>query len=94
MGWGIGEMIIVVFKILSVVAFGVTQAKRPFLKDGIGTVPEANRKTKPALLIRNTQQAVFTPAIHPRTGVIVGKGSPGIAIGRIIFTYGAPLAVG
>ena len=56
-------MEVVVLDVLTVVTLFVGEAKRAFLEDGINAVPESNRKTEPALIVADTQQTVFTPAV-------------------------------
>jgi hypothetical protein len=93
-GGGIGEVEVVVLEVFAVVALGVAQAEGPLLKDGIGAIPEGQGETQPTLLIADAQQPVFSPAIHPRAGLIMGKGAPGIAIGGVVLPHRAPLAIG
>ena len=55
-------------------------------------VPQGERKAQPLLLIADSREAVFAPAICPAARVVVGKVVPGIAIGGIIFAHCSPLA--
>ena len=93
MGGGIGEVKVVILEIFAVVALGVAQAEGPLLEDRIGPIPEGHGETQATLLITNSQQAIFPPAIDAGAGLVVGKGAPGIAVGGIVFPHRAPLAI-
>jgi hypothetical protein len=87
-------MVEVILDVFAMVPFWVGKTVGPFLQDRIGPIPEGNGKAKSALLITNPQQTIFTPAIHARTGVVMGEIGPGITIGGIVLPYSSPLTVG
>src|SRR5207247_6493085 len=80
--------------VLAMVAFWPGQAKQALLEDGVTLVPQRNRKTQSAAVVADAQQAIFAPAVRPRTSVIVRKGPPRVAAGGIVLTHGAPLPFG
>jgi len=43
------------------------------------------------MAIRHSGNAVFSPTVRPRTGLLVGEVTPSIAIFRIVFSDGRPL---
>ena len=72
----------------------VGQAKKTLFEDAIDAVPEGDRDGKILVFITPAANTIFTPAVSPATGMVVGEIAPGIAIGRIVLTDGAPLSFG
>ena len=58
------------------------------------TVPAGHGEAQVRLVVADTEQSVFTPAISARAGVIVREVAPGIAIRRVIFADRPPLTLG
>jgi len=84
-------MKIVVLDVFTVIALSIGQAKWTFLQDGVLTIPESQGKTESTLVITDPQQTILSPAIDTSMSMIVGEGSPGIAISRVILADSAPL---
>ena len=78
------EVEVVFLDVLAVVALAVRQSEKPLLENGVLAVPEGQREAEPLLVVGNARQAVFTPAIGPPTGLVVGEEVPGIAILAIV----------
>ena len=85
------EVEVVFFDILAMVAFAIGQSEQTFFQNGILPIPEGKRKTKPLLVVGESRQAIFAPAIGPRASLIMGEIVPGIPIGAIVFPHRAPL---
>src|SRR5262249_14427227 len=64
------------------------------LFDVLAVVALAAGEAEEALaVVGEAEQAVLAPAVGPRPGVVVGEGVPRLAVGRIVFPNGAPLAL-
>jgi hypothetical protein len=74
------------------ITLAASEAKEPFFQDRVTTIPERQGKAQPLVVIRDASEAVFTPAIGPRTGVIVRKKIPGSPGGAVVFPHSSPLA--
>ena len=86
------EVIINFLHVFAVIAFGVVQTEEPFLENRIAPVPHSQTETKPTLIIAETGDAIFAPAIGATARVVVWKIIPRCATGRIVFAHRAPLA--
>src|SRR5260221_5991300 len=93
MGRRVVEKEVVFLHILPVVALGVRQTKEPFFEDGIGFVPQGQGETQATLVVADPQQAILTPAVGARAGVIMREECTRVAIGGIILSYRCPLAL-
>src|SRR5512139_322272 len=93
MGWSTIKIKIILLDILPVVALRISQAKHSFLQNGIFPVPQGKRKTDPLVIIRDSGDAILTPAVSPRSRLVVAKIVPGIPVLAVIFPDGAPLAL-
>jgi hypothetical protein len=82
---------VILFDIFAVVAFAVGQAEQTFFQDGVFAIPESECKTEMLLVIGDTCQAIFTPAVSTGACLIVREIIPGIATFTVIFTNGTPL---
>ena len=80
-------------RVLAVVGLGSVQAIEPLLQDRVPPVPEGEAEAHPLLDVREAGQAVLPPAVGTRPGVVVGKIVPGLAVGAVVLTNGAPLAL-
>jgi hypothetical protein len=70
-------MEIVFLHILAVIALMAGQAKEPFFKDRIATVPKSDRETNELVPVTPPCKPVFAPTIGPTAGVVMGKVIPG-----------------
>jgi hypothetical protein len=66
-------MKVVVLDVFAMVPLRISQAKGTFLQDWINAIPKGYGKAEAALVITQTKQAVLTPAIGPRAGMVMGK---------------------
>ena len=89
-GGGI-EIEIILFYIFTVIAFVPGEAEQALLQDGIAPVPKRQREAYPLVPVANPANAVFSPAIHPRTRVLVRKIFPGRPVWTVIFSNRSPL---
>jgi hypothetical protein len=87
------EVIVQLFYVLAVVALTVAEAEEALFENGVFAIPEGYAKAKVLEEIRYACQAIFAPAVHTAMGMVEREVMPGIAIGAIIFAYGAPLAL-
>src|SRR5205085_11034188 len=85
------EVKIIFLHILAVVAFAIDQSEQTFLQNRICAVPKRERETKTLLVVRNSGQSVFAPAVRARARLIVAEVIPRVATGAIVFTHRAPL---
>ncbi len=86
------EVEIVFLDVLSVIAFGIGQAEETLLEYRILAVPQSERKAQALLVVTKTGEAVLTPMIGARPGLIVGEVIPRVAGLAVIFADRAPLA--
>lgn len=73
--------------ILTMVALRISNAKETLLEDRVFAIPQRQRECQTTVRVRDACNAVFTPAISPRPGRIVGEVGPSVAIARVVFTY-------
>ena len=77
--------------IFPMVAFVAGEAEQTFFQNGITAIPEGEGQADFLMAVGNASEAVFSPPIRPRTGVIVREKFPGRAAWTIVLTDGAPL---
>ena len=75
------------------IALAVRQSKHSLLEDRVPAVPESDGKTQTLLLVADAGDTVFAPVIGTRSGLIVAKVIPGIAVLAVVFSDGSPLAL-
>src|ERR1700735_2995198 len=73
------------------IAFAVSQAEKPFLKDSILAVPQRNREAQYTVDVANPRQTVFAPPVCARARLVMREIIPGIAVLAVVFADGAPL---
>ena len=56
-------------------------------------IPQRKGEAEVLIAITDTCQPIFVPAVDTAAGMVVGKVMPGITIGAVIFTHGAPSAL-
>ena len=84
---------VVLLHVLAVVPLAVREAEHPLLENGIAPVPQRQREAETLPVVRDAAEAVLTPPIGPRTGLIVGEVVPGVAVLAVVLAHGAPLAL-
>src|SRR5207253_946746 len=85
------EVVVHLFDVLAVVAFGVGQAEEAFLQDRVAAVPESQRQAQPLLAVADAGEAVLAPAVSPAAGLVVREVFPGGTVGTVVLADGAPL---
>src|SRR6516165_4126206 len=85
------EIEVIFLHVLAVIALAVCETEQPLLQDRIAAVPQCDCEAKLLLVIRDSREAVLSPAVSARTRLVVSEIVPGIAILAVIFTYRAPL---
>ena len=88
------EIVVALLDVLAVVALGAREAEEALLQDRVLPVPEGDREADVLVAVRNPHQAVFTPAVGPRAGVVVREGVPGATARAVVLAHGPPLALG
>ena len=83
---------VVLLYVFAVIAFAVRQPEKAFFQDRIFAVPQAQSKAEILLVVGNSREAIFSPAVRPRPGLIVSEIVPSIAILAVIFSNRAPLS--
>ena len=63
-------------------------AKEPFFKHSILLIPQGKRKAETLVVVADARDAVFSPPVGPRAGVLMGKMCPSIAVARVVFPDG------
>src|SRR6185295_10673226 len=88
------EIEITLLDVFAVIPFRTAQPEQPLFENRVAAVPERQREAQPTLAVGQAQKTVFAPAIRPAARVIVRKIVPGVAVGRVVFPYRAPLPLG
>ena len=93
MGRSAVEVKVVFLDILAVIAFAVGEAEQALLEDCVLAGPSrgAAREAEPLLIVGDSRQAIFAPAIGARAGLIVREIIPGVAPFAIVLADGSPL---
>src|ERR1700747_1957411 len=91
-GCGI-EIEVVLLHILSMIALAVRQSKHSLLEDRVPAVPESDGKAQTLLLVADAGDAVFSPMIGTRSGLIMAEVIPGVAVLAVVFPHRSPLAL-
>ena len=68
--------------------------EEPLLQDRIVAIPEGQGKAELLLVVGDTSQTIFTPAIRAGAGLIMGEEVPGVTIFAVLLTHRSPLALG
>src|SRR5262245_8740676 len=77
--------------ILAVVAFAIVQSEQTFIGNPVLAVPKRQRKTEETMLVGELRQAVLTPVVSTRPGLIMGEMVPRASVVTVIFAHRAPL---
>ncbi len=86
-----GVQVIVVFlDVLAMIAFRPRDSKQPLLQYRVHPVPKSKRETQALVIVADSGDAVFGPAIGPRARVIVREIIPRRAVGAVVFARIAP----
>jgi hypothetical protein len=88
------EVKIVLLHVLAVIALVSSEIKQALLEDGVSPVPEGKGKANQLVPIGEAPDAVLAPAVRAGTGMIVLEIFPRCAVGTVVFSYSAPLALG
>src|SRR5215472_5226890 len=91
--WRAVEIEVVLLDIFAVVAFAVRQAEKAFFQDWVLAIPQGQSKAEILLIVGNTGEPVFAPAICARACLVVTEILPGIAILAVVLANRAPLTL-
>src|ERR1700692_4821639 len=84
------EVVIIILDVLTVIAFGPSEAEQALLQDRIAAIPEGESKTKPLVIVTDTGDAILGPAIGARASMIMREVIPSGPIRAVIFTRISP----
>src|SRR5882672_3678442 len=84
---------VILFDILTMVAFAIRQSEETLFENWIVAIPQSHTKAEQLLLITDTGKAVLTPVVSAGTGLVVGEVVPGISILAVVLPNRAPLAL-
>jgi len=87
------EVEVVLLDVLAMIPFVIGQPEQTLLEDRVLPVPQRKREAKILSVVRDTCQAVLTPAIGPGASLIVAEVVPGIARLAVVLAHGPPLAL-
>ena len=85
------EVEVVLLDILAVVAFAVGQPEEALLEDRVPAVPQGQGKAQPLFVVGYAGQAILSPAVGPRAGLIVGEEIPGVTPLAVVLAHRPPL---
>jgi hypothetical protein len=85
------EVVVLLLHVLAVVALGVRQSEQALLQYRVTPVPERERQADTLVVIAQTREAVFPPAVGAAARVVVREVVPGFARRAVILAHGAPL---
>ena len=74
----------ILLHVFAVIAFFTVQAEQALFQDPVAAVPKRQRKTKTLVAIADSGQPIFIPPIGARTGVLMRKIFPRIAVGAVV----------
>src|SRR5260370_24226115 len=80
--------------VFSVIAFAVGEAEETLLQNRILAIPQSDGKTEELPVIADAGQAIFTPVIRSRSGLVVAEICPGVSIRAVVFANRSPLPLG
>src|ERR1700756_2548731 len=83
---------VVFLDVLAVVAFTIRQTEETLLKDWIPPIPKSDGEAELLLVIGNSSQTIFSPAVSPRTGLVMADVVPRVSVLAVVFPYRAPLS--
>ena len=81
----------VLLDVFAVVALLASKAEGSFLQDRVPPVPEREAKAETLLDVAEARQAVLSPAVRPRPGVVVREVIPCVAVVAVVLSDSAPL---
>ena len=82
---------VVLLDILAMVALAVSEPEQALLQDGIPLVPQREGKAQPLLVIADSSQSVFAPAVRAGARLVVREIVPRVSILAVVFADRAPL---
>src|SRR5215475_7609953 len=82
---------VILFDILTVVAFAVRQAEQTLLEDRILAVPQTDAQAEPLLVIADPGKTILSPVIRTGSGLVVAEIVPGITIRAVVLAHRPPL---
>ncbi len=91
-GGGI-QVVIELLHVLAMVGLAVGEPEQPFLEERVLAVPQRHGEAQVLVLVADTGNTVFAPAISAAARLVVGEIIPGVAIGTVVFTHCPPLAL-
>lgn len=69
------------------IALVTSEAKHALFENVVLFVPKGKGNTGELVVVRDTSNAVFSPAVGSGSGVGVREVAPGVAICRVVFSY-------
>ena len=81
----------VLLDVLAVVPLGAGQPEQALLEDRVTPVPQRQTQAEPLLDVAEPGESVLPPPVRPGPGVVVREVRPGLAVGAVVLTDGAPL---
>jgi hypothetical protein len=84
----------ILLHVFTKVSLRTGKAEHPFFEDRIDAIPKCQGQTQIMVNVRQARHAVFVPSIRPRSGMIMGKETPGVAAVAVVLPYGAPSTLG
>ena len=91
MGRGAVEVEVDLLHVLAVVSLAVGEAEEPLLEDGVLPVPEGEREAEVLAIVGDAGQAVLSPAVGARPGLVVREVVPGVAALAVVLPDRPPL---
>ncbi len=76
--------------VLAVVALRAGQAEQALFEERVAVVPEREPEADVLMAIADAGEAVLVPAVDTRSGVIVRKEFPGVAVRAVVFADRRP----
>src|SRR4029453_19051810 len=77
--------------VLAMIPLRPGQPERSLLQDRIASVPQHQAKAEPLLDVAEPGQAVLTPAISTRPGMVMRQVVPRLTVGAVILPHRPPL---
>ncbi len=86
------EIKVILLHVLAMITLTVGQAEQALFQNRVFSIPQGHREAQPLLVIGNSGQAVFAPAVRPRPGLVMTEVIPRIAPFAVVLSNRSPLA--
>src|SRR5512143_968335 len=88
------EVVVIFLGVLAVISLIAGQPEQPFFQNRIAAVPEGQREAQTLVVVADSRDAIFAPAIRPQVRVLEWEKLPRGAVLAVILANRSPCALG